>query len=202
MCRRRSCRVANRMRARFLASQRRRLKPNCSKRSRQREPGRRASAEAVRAGLERITIGETSLTIRWRETPDGPPRNLSIPWSPTPSRRRRQILQGEGKLASDLQPMRMEARRAFTAAYAKARAWLDRLADDPATSIEELAKSEGRTDRSIRQTLSFAFLDPALVEAALEGRLPRGFGLKRLMDLPPAWPEQWVLLGLEDSIRS
>ena len=53
-----------------------------------------------------------------------------------------------------------------------------------------------RTERSIRQTLSLAFLDPALVAAAIDGRLPRGFGLKRLMDLPPQWSQQWTALGL------
>jgi hypothetical protein len=30
-------------------------------------------------------------------------------------------------------------------------------------------------------TLSLSFLSPALVKAAIEGRLPRGFGVKRLM---------------------
>jgi site-specific DNA recombinase len=39
-------------------------------------------------------------------------------------------------------------------------------------------------------TLSLAFLAPEIVKAAVEGRLPRGFGLKRLVDLPGAWPDQ------------
>ena len=42
-----------------------------------------------------------------------------------------------------------------------------------------------------------AFLAPNIVKAAIEGRLPRGFGLKRLVDLPIAWPDQWRALGLE-----
>ena len=41
-----------------------------------------------------------------------------------------------------------------------------------------------------------AVLCPALVKAAIDGRLPRGFGVKRLMDLPMAWPDQWSALGL------
>ena len=98
--------------------------------------------------------------------------------------------------------MRMEARRAFIAAYGKARSWLDHLFADPAASIATIATDEGRTERSIRQTLSLAFLDPALVEAATDGRLPRGFGLNRLMELPPAWPEQWAQLGLEAPSRT
>ena len=53
---------------------------------------------------------------------------------------------------------------------------------------------EGKTVRSIRMTLSLAFLAPEIVKAAVEGRLPRGFGLKRLVDLPMAWPDQWRAL--------
>jgi hypothetical protein len=49
--------------------------------------------------------------------------------------------------------------------------------------------------RSIRMTLSLAFLAPEIVKAAVEGRLPRGFGLKHLVDLPMAWPDQWRALG-------
>ena len=56
---------------------------------------------------------------------------------------------------------------------------------------------EGKTERSIRLTLSLAFLCPAQVKAALEGRLPRGFGVRRLVDLPIAWPDQWAALGLK-----
>jgi hypothetical protein len=36
-----------------------------------------------------------------------------------------------------------------------------------------------------------------IVKAAVEGRLPRGFGLKRLVDLPMAWPDQWRTLELQ-----
>ena len=36
---------------------------------------------------------------------------------------------------------------------------------------------------------------PFVILAGL-GRLPRGFGVKRLMDLPMAWPDQWSALGL------
>jgi hypothetical protein len=51
---------------------------------------------------------------------------------------------------------------------------------------------------SIRMTLSLAFLCPALARTAIDGRPPRGFGVKRLMDLPMAWSDQWSALGLKD----
>ena len=78
----------------------------------------------------------------------------------------------------------------------KARLWLDRLEAEPELSVTAIAHRERRTERSVRQTFSLAFLDPALVEAAMEGRLPRGFGLKRLIEPPPQWPQQWTALGL------
>ena len=50
--------------------------------------------------------------------------------------------------------------------------------------------------RSIRMTLSLAFLSPVLAEAAMEGRLPRGF------DLPMLWFEQWRAVGLQQPIQA
>ncbi len=54
---------------------------------------------------------------------------------------------------------------------------------DPNQTIELIAAREGKSERSIRMTLSLAFVAPLIVAAALEGRLPRGFGSKRLMGL-------------------
>jgi site-specific DNA recombinase len=56
-----------------------------------------------------------------------------------------------------------------------------------AQTIESFAASAGKSEHSIRMTLSFAFLSPILAEAAMEGRLPRGFRVKRLTDLPMLW---------------
>ena len=51
-------------------------------------------------------------------------------------------------------------------------------------------------------TLSLAFVSPALAEAAIEGRLPRGFCVKRLTDLPMLWSEQWRDLGLQEPVQA
>ena len=45
-------------------------------------------------------------------------------------------------------------------------------------------------------TLSLAFLAPALVKAAVEGRLPRGINIERLRDPDPIWAKQFYDLGL------
>jgi site-specific DNA recombinase len=50
-------------------------------------------------------------------------------------------------------------------------------------------------------TLSLAFVAPPIIMAALEGRLPRGFRVKRLMDLPMEWSKQWDAIGLRAAHR-
>ncbi len=157
----------------------------------------------LRARVEQATIGRAGLLIRLNGelSVDGSDRTITVPWTPTPTRRRREIVQGEGAAQAGARPMRVEARRAFMGAYRKARIWLDSLVAEPEVLVASIALAERRTERSVRQTLSLAFLDPALVEAAVDGHLPRGFGLKRLMDLPPEWPEQWKALGLAAPLR-
>ena len=93
--------------------------------------------------------------------------------------------------------MRANARTILIHALRDAYCWLDELLSDPRQTLESLASREGKTERSIRMTLSLAFLAPDIVKGAIEGRLPRGFGLKRLVDLPMAWSDQWQALGLE-----
>ena len=83
--------------------------------------------------------------------------------------------------------MRTKARDGFIQALRDAHRWLDELVVDPTQAIELLAIREGKSERSIRMTLSLAFLSPVLAEAAMEGRLPREFCVKRLTDLPMLW---------------
>ena len=55
---------------------------------------------------------------------------------------------------------------------------------DRGQTIASIAARERKSERSIRMTLSLAFVAPPIIAAAVEGRLPRGFGAKRLLDLP------------------
>ena len=93
--------------------------------------------------------------------------------------------------------MRAEARALLIDALRDAYCWQDELIRDPSSTIESIAAREKKTEHSIRMTLSLAFLSPALVKAAIEGRLSRGFGVKRLMDLPMSWSDQWSVLDLK-----
>jgi site-specific DNA recombinase len=50
--------------------------------------------------------------------------------------------------------------------------------------------------RQVNMTISLAFLAPALVQAAVEERLPRGVGVANLRDAPAEWSRQYAMLGL------
>jgi site-specific DNA recombinase len=78
----------------------------------------------------------------------------------------------------------------LTDALRDAHHWLDELTTSSNLNTESLAAREGKTERWIRRTISLAFLCPALVKAVTDGRPPRGFEVKSLMDLPMAWPDQ------------
>ena len=154
-----------------------------------RKPGR----------LERVAVSRTTIEIELAESAAGDDQNrvLIIPWTPPSPQRRREIIQGAGERPSTMRPMRTKARAILIDALRDAHHWLDDLTRSPNQTIEALAAREGKTERWIRRTLSLAFLCPTLVRAAIDGRLPRGYGVKRLMDLPMDWPQQWAALGLK-----
>ena len=56
--------------------------------------------------------------------------------------------------------MRANARAILVDALSDAHRWLDELLSDPLQTLESLALREGKTERSIRMTLSLAFLAP------------------------------------------
>jgi site-specific DNA recombinase len=82
------------------------------------------------------------------------------------------------------------------ASIARGRRWLNELVEDANANVESIAKRERCSLRQVNMTISLAFLAPALVKAAIEGRLPRGIGVTRLRDAPVEWSRQQAMLGL------
>ena len=124
---------------------------------------------------------------------------LTLPWTAPSPHRKREIMQGVTDGKTSARPMRANARAILLGALRDSHRWLDELLSDPCQSLKSLVLREGKTERSIRMTLSLAFLAPDIIKAAVEGRLPRGYG--RLVDLPMAWPDQWRMLELEASTQ-
>ena len=155
----------------------------------------------MRNAIDRVTVSATRIEIVLNESivVEGQDRVLTLPWTRASSRRRREIIHSVGEAQRPLRAMRTKARDGFIRALRDARRWLDELLTDPAQTIESLAMH--KSERSIRMTLSLAFISPVLAEAAMEGRLPRGFSVKRLTDLPMLWSEQWRAVGLREPIQ-
>jgi site-specific DNA recombinase len=121
---------------------------------------------------------------------------LNVRWRKTPSARRREILLPAGIPPQHARPIRPESRALLVTSIARGRRWLDELLTDSHANPESIAKRERCSVRQVNMTISLAFLAPNLVQAAVEGRLPRGIGVTRLRDAPVEWSRQHAILGL------
>jgi site-specific DNA recombinase len=132
-----------------------------------------------------------------RDQHDGvSPAILIIPWTKPPAKRRRDIIAPEQGHKAASRPIRADYRARLVAAIARGRLWLSQIETGAVSSVTEIALREDCSPRHVNMTISLAFLAPSLVKAAVEGRLPRGIGLARLIDAPAEWDQQYRMLGL------
>ena len=93
---------------------------------------------------------------------------LSLPWTASSPHRRREIIQGANEEVGVARPMPHGARVILIDAIRQAHRWLGNLLSNPNETVEAIASREGKTERSIRMTLSLAFfLAPDIVKAAI-----------------------------------
>ena len=120
------------------------------------------SGNDVRNAIDCATVSATRIEIVLNESivVDRQDRVLTLPWTRVSSRRRREIIQGVGEAQRPLRAMRTKARDSFIRALRDARRWLHELLIDPAQTIESLAMREHKSERSIRMTVSLAFVFP------------------------------------------
>ena len=123
---------------------------------------------------------------------------LMIPWKKMSAKRSREIISPASTISSraDHRPIRAETRVKLIGSIAKGRQWLEELSSGTVTNVAQIAARESCTARQVNMTISLAFLAPALVQAAVEGRLPRGVGVANLRDAPAEWSGQHAMLGL------
>jgi site-specific DNA recombinase len=170
----------------------------------QNENGPLDRHEQLRSRIDRVTLesGAIRIVLARKDNEEGDSNPLTIAWAAPSPYRQRETIQGTNAASSSPRPLPTSARLALTKALRKAHRWLDELLIDSKQTIESIAARESKSERSIRMTLSLAFLSPDLVKAAIKGCLPRGFGLTRLIDLPIAWSDQWAALGLKAPARA
>ena len=125
------------------------------------------------------------------------PHVLVVPWKKTPSKRPREIiLPASTSSHPDPRPIRAETRAKLVTAIAKGRHWLDELIAGTVTNVEQIAAREKCSIRQVNRTITLAFIAPTLVQAAVDGRLPRGIGVAAVRDFPAEWTRQYERLGL------
>lgn len=158
----------------------------------------------IASHIARVTIRKDAVEIDLTEQGERAigRGSIIVPWRRRPSRPRREIIVPQDLKNGDRRPIRSETRATLLQAIANGRAWLDDIVTGRAAGIDTIAMREGRSKRSIAMMISLAFLAPDIVEAALNGRLPRGVGVRRLVDLPPEWSEQQRTLGLSAPRRA
>ena len=144
-----------------------------------------------------VRLAITSEQQSGKKVGDAATKVLTIPWKKTPARRPREIIPpGPVSPRPDQRPIRAETRAKLIASIAKGRQWLEGWIAGTVTSAEQIAARQNCTVRQVNMTISLAFLAPVLVQAAVEGRLPRGVGVANLRDAPAEWSRQHAMLGL------
>ncbi len=159
--------------------------------------------DLIKTHVARVEVQLDQLVVELKMPPD--PQSgeetdkrttIRIPWQKPPSRRRREIIFPLSPTPNDPRPIRADSRARLVAALARGRRWLNELTTGAVTDIEAIAARERCSVRKVNMTISLAFLAPKLVQAAIEGRLPRGMGIARLSDPPAEWSRQYRVLGL------
>lgn len=126
---------------------------------------------------------------------DDPAGPIVLPWSPAPASPRREITLPAGLHCVEPRPIRAESRARLVEGIAKARLWLDELVTGRTRDTGEIARREGCSERSVRMTLSLAFLSPTIVQAAVDGTLTQWHGVSTLLELPVDWQKQMRIMA-------
>ena len=166
--------------------------------------------ELLERHLERVTLTSNHLELRLRQNVEpaqadnaanngsSAPRiadvtTVTIPWtSPVPA-----AVKGIIHVPAHNTPMTPSRRDSLLMAIAKARSWVDELANGRVGSFAVLARREGKVERHIRLLLPLAFLSPRIVSGLLDGTAPAGLTITALARaLPCSWAEQERRLGL------
>lgn len=164
-----------------------------------------ALEHAIRAALdgrefsrmERVVVHHDRLDITTAVNPDdadNAPETIAFPWSKPSTSRHKELLQPADSRQS-LRPMEGDERMRLLRGIATARNWLTEISSG-AIDFAAIAAREQKSQRTVRMTLSLAFLDPLIIKAAISGTLPRGYGVSRMFDLPPLFDDQWLALGI------
>jgi site-specific DNA recombinase len=128
-----------------------------------------------------------------RDHPAPPTTLLQLPWTPTSSGARKGIA-WKPSAKANLDPETIET---LLTAIAKARSWMDDLAEGRVGSFDDVALREDKVDRHVRFLAPLAFVSPRIVDAIASGSAPADLTVSSLArTLPHSWAAQERMLGV------
>ena len=154
----------------------------------------------VKETVERIEVLATALKVTIREIhadadqAKAQSETFIIAWVKPSNIRKREILGVQEQSTS--RSMRVEARTRMLKGVALGRNWLDLLVTGQVSDIRAIAAQFKLSEKTVRSTISLAFLARDIVQAAINGKLPRGMGISQMTDLPVDWAQQRHQLGI------
>jgi site-specific DNA recombinase len=166
--------------------------------------------ELLERHLERVTLTPNHLELRLRQSVEAaqahnpadagssaPPianvTTITVPrTSPVPA-----AVKGIIHVPAHNTPMTPSRRDTLLMAIAKARNWVDELANGRVGSLAVFARREGKRERHIQLLAALAFVSPRIVSALLAGCAPDDLTLTKLIRaLSWCWAEQERRVGL------
>jgi site-specific DNA recombinase len=153
--------------------------------------------DLIERHVDRIVVKPKGIEV-WLKAEDGDGRNnlgapdLLAPWSAPVFAATKGIVHTPSTIV-----LKAETRDAVLTAIAKARAWIDDLAENRTKSFAEIATREGKVERHIRLLAPLAFVSPKIIAAIVEGTAPADLTVTGLAKaLPFSWVDQERKLGL------
>ena len=148
----------------------------------------------VRSHVQQVVVHADCLKLTLKSETGEQGEVFTVPWVKPSATRKREILGSSDKVPT--RPIRSKARSRLLKGIAQGRLWLNQLIEGHVEDIGALAAKQGVSEKTVRSTLSLAFLAPDLVQAAIDGNLPRGLGVTQMTDLLMDWAAQRQQLGL------
>ena len=126
----------------------------------QRETLQSHECTTMRDTVQRIDVLPTTLTVTFNraenDAAEAKSQVLTIPWIKPSNTRKREVLGDQTQAPS--RPIRTEARTRILKGVAQGRRWLELLLSGKATDLRSLAMKHQVSEKTVRSTISLAFL--------------------------------------------
>jgi site-specific DNA recombinase len=176
------------------------------------QPTADSDRELIERHVERITLTPKHIKLEMRPSSEAPDAvtvpedaghnaiedsrvaTITIPWTPPMPA----AVKGIVHVPAHNTPITPSRRETLLTAIAKARQWVDDLAQGRTATFAQIARREGKVERHVRLLAPLAFLSPRIVAAIIDGTAPADLTVTTLARaLPYSWAEQERRVGTQ-----